>query len=284
MARIKLPPTIRQRRLGAELRRLRERADLNATQAGALLGSSQSRVSSIESGAYAVSADRVRATARAYGCTDPALIEALAGMTGGRTRGWWDEYRDILPPSMLDMAELEHHAQAMRIACVIHLPGLLQTRDHARAIIDAVEPPLTPPEVEHRVSYRIKRQAILYGNQPTALDAVIHEAALRMDFGGPDVTRAQMDHLLSMSEQDHITVRVIPFGSGAFPSSGQAIVHLSGEVPHLDTVELDTDHGSEFLDTQPQLTRYRSMLDRMATLALKPTESRDMIHRFAQGL
>ncbi|MEU7268768.1 Scr1 family TA system antitoxin-like transcriptional regulator [Streptomyces asiaticus] len=84
--------------------------------------------------------------------------------------------------------------------------------------------------------------------------------------------------------QEHITVRVIPFGSGAFPSSGQAIVHLSGPVPHLDTVELDTDHGSEFLDTQPQLTRYRSTLDRMEALALEPTASRDMVHHVTQGI
>ncbi|WP_055548425.1 helix-turn-helix transcriptional regulator [Streptomyces sp. NBRC 110028] len=284
MARTKLPPTIRQRRLGAELRRLRERADLNATQAGALLGSSQSRVSSIESGAYAVSADRVRAMARAYGCTDPALIEALAGMTGGRTRGWWDEYRDILPPSMLDMAELEHHAQAMRVASVIHMPGVLQTREHAHAIISAVEPPLAPHEIEHRVSHRIKRQAVLYGEQPIPLTATIHEAALRMEFGGERVARAQLEYLLAMSEKEHITLLVIPFGAGAFPNSGQGIIYLCGEVPTLDTVQLDTDHGSEYLDTPPQLTRYRSTLDRMEALALKPAKSRDMIHRIAQSL
>ncbi|MER7787533.1 helix-turn-helix transcriptional regulator [Streptomyces sp. NPDC097640] len=284
MARIKLPPTIRQRRLGAELRRLREQADLNATQAAALLGSSQSRVSSIESGGYAVSADRVRATARAYGCADQALIEALADMTGGRTRGWWDEYRDILPPSMLDMAELEHHARAMRVASVIHMPGVLQSRAHAHAIVSAVEPPLAPHEVEHRVSHRVKRQAVLHGEQPTPLIATIHEAALRMEFGGPSVAREQLEYLLAMSEREHITVRVIPFGAGAFPNSGQGIIYLCGEVPHLDTVQLDTDHGSEFLDTQPQLTRYRSTLDRLEALALKPTKSRDMIRRIAHGI
>ncbi|MDT0545808.1 MULTISPECIES: helix-turn-helix transcriptional regulator [Streptomyces] len=284
MARIKLPPTIRQRRLGAELRRLREQAELNATQAGVLLGSSQSRVSSIESGGYAVSADRVRAMGRAYGCADQALVEALAEMTGGRTRGWWDEYRDILPPSMLDMAELEHHAQAMRVASVIHMPGVLQTRDHAHAIISAVEPPLAPHEVEHRISHRIKRQAVLHGEQPTPLTATIHEAALRMEFGGPGVARAQLEYLLTMSEREHITVLVIPFGAGAFPNSGQGIIYCCGEVTRLDTVQLDTDHGSEFLDTQPQLTWYRSTLDRLEALALKPAQSRDMIRRIAQSL
>ncbi|RLU94714.1 transcriptional regulator [Streptomyces griseocarneus] len=281
MARTKLPPTIRQRRLGTELRRLREQADLNATEAGALLGSSQSRVSSIESGSYAVSADRVRSMARAYGCTDQPLVDALAGMTGGRTRGWWDEYREILPAGMLDMAELEHHARSMRIACVIHLPGLLQTLDHARAIINSVEPPLAPHEVEHRVSYRLKRQAVIHGERPKPLTAIIHEAALRMDFGGRAVARAQLEHLLTMSEHDHIKVLVIPFGSGTFPSSGQPVVHLTGEVEHLDTVELDTDHGSEFLDTQPQLARYRTTLDRMETLTLEKQASRDMIRRIA---
>ncbi|WP_374404183.1 helix-turn-helix domain-containing protein [Streptomyces sp. 35G-GA-8] len=98
---------------------LRESADLSATQAGALHGTSQPRVSSIESGSYAVSADRVRAMARSYTCSDEALIEALAEMTGGRTRGWWDEYRDILPSDTLDLAELEHHATAMRTTSVI---------------------------------------------------------------------------------------------------------------------------------------------------------------------
>jgi len=284
MARTKLPPTIRQRRLGAELRRLRERADLNATQAGGLLGSSQSRVSSIESGAYAVSADRVRAMARAYGCTDAALIEALAGMTGGRTRGWWDEYRDILPAAMLDLAELEHHATHIRVVSVFHMPGVLQTTEHARALMSDALPALALHEVEHRVSCRIKRQAVLYGEHPTPLTAVVHEAALRMGFGGPAVARAQLDYLIKMSERENITVKVIPFGTGIFPISGQGIIYLGGEVSHLDTVQLDSDHGSEFLDTQPQLARYRDVVDRMEASALDPVESRDAIRRITQDL
>ncbi len=91
-------PTLRQQRLGAELRKLRERSGLTSSAAAALLGLKQAQISNIESGRYAVSADRVRTFARAYSCADEALIDALAEMTGGRTRGWWDEYRDHLPP------------------------------------------------------------------------------------------------------------------------------------------------------------------------------------------
>jgi transcriptional regulator with XRE-family HTH domain len=279
----KLPPTIRQRRLGVELRRLREHAKLSATEAGRLHGATQSRISNIESGGYPVSADRVRALARLYDCTDRQLIEALTHMTGGRTRGWWEEYREILPAEGLDLAELEHHAVSMRVATTIHLPGLLQTTDHARALFRDVVPRFDPPEVEHLLSFRIKRQAVIYGDRPTPLSAVIHEGALRMGFGGPEVARAQLRHLIDMGEREHITVRVIPFGTGSYPSSGSGIIYVVAEVPELDTVQLDTDTHSGYVDVQPQLARYRAVLDRLEECSLMPAESRDLIHRIAHS-
>ncbi|KOV27851.1 DNA-binding protein [Streptomyces sp. XY431] len=279
----KVPPSIRQRRLGAELRRLREQAGLSVTRAGELHGTQQSRISNIESGGYPVSADRVRALARLYGCADDALVEALTGMTGGRTRGWWEEYREILPAGALDLAELEHHAVSMRITSVVHIPGLLQTAEHARALFRDVVPPLSPPEVEHLVSHRIKRQAVLFGASPTPLSAVVHETALRMEFGGPEVARGQLEYLLTASEYSHIDLRVIPFGTGSFPSSGAAIVYFGAEVARLDSVQVDGDRF-EFIDTEPQLIKYRAVLDRLEASALKPGASRDLIRRVAQSI
>lgn len=278
------PATVRQRRLGNELRRLRQQADLTTAQAGVLDGSSQPRISSIESGRYAVGADRVRALVRSYSCTDEAYIEALTDMTGGRTRGWWDEYREMLPPDTIDLAELEHHATAMRTSSVVHLPGLLQTRAHAHAVISDAVPAFAPYEVEHRVSYRIKRQVVLYGENPTPLTAIVHEAALRMGFGGPEVARAQLKHLLDVSDFEHVTIRTIPFGAGTFPSAGTGIYYMAGAVPALDTVQLDTDHGAGFLDTQPHLVKYRTVLDRMESCSLEPSKSRDLIRRVAADL
>ncbi|MFE6871261.1 helix-turn-helix domain-containing protein [Kitasatospora sp. NPDC057692] len=277
-------PTLRQQRLGFELRKLRENAGLSSTAAAARVGVNQGHMSRIEAGRYAVSADRVRAFARAYTCTDQDLVDALAAMTGRRVRGWWEEYRDILSPGALDLAELEHHSTAMRIATVIHIPGLLQTAEHARAIFLDVFPPLSPPEVEHRVSHRIKRQAVLYAEQPVPLTAIVHEAALRMGLGGPAVARAQYRHLLEMSTRDTITVRVIPFGAGTFSGSGQSIVYFAAAVPQLDSVQLDTEHGSEFLDSYAHLVKYRLMLDRLESSALSPVKSRDLITRIAQDI
>ncbi|GHF54100.1 transcriptional regulator [Kitasatospora xanthocidica] len=272
-------PTLRQQRLGVELRKLRENAGLSSTAAAALVGVSQAHMSRIEAGRYAVSADRVRAFARAYTCTDQNLIDALAGMTGRRTRGWWEEYRDILPPSALDLAETEHHTTAMRIASVIHIPGLLQTAEHTRALAGNAVPPLAPHEVEHRVSYRIKRQVVIYGQRAIPLTAIVHEAALRMEFGGPLVARAQHGHLIEASTRENITVLVIPFGAGTLPGSGQSIVYCSAVVPQLDTVQLDTYHGSEFLDAHAQLVKYQKVLDIMEACALSPAKSRDLIAR-----
>lgn len=277
-------PTVRQRRLGTELRKLRERTGLSATEAGALVGASQSRVSGMEAGRYAVGPDRVRSLASLYNCADQELINALIEMTGRQTRGWWEQNREILPAGLLDAADLEHHATFVRVAVMIHIPGFLQTRDHARALFESTVPPLAPPDVEHRVSYRIKRQGILYGDKPTPLTAIVHEAALRMGSGSPAVDRAQLQHLIDHSELEHITVLVIPFGTGPQRGSGQPINYYGGALPQLDTVQLDTDHGIELLDSEAHLVKYRSVLDCFESDALKPAASRDLIHRIAQSV
>ncbi|MFI1762044.1 helix-turn-helix domain-containing protein [Streptomyces sp. NPDC020800] len=277
-------PTLRQQRLGAELRKLREHSGLTSTAAAGLLGLKQAQISNIESGRYAVSADRVRTFARAYSCADTALVESLAAMTGGRKRGWWDDYRDHLPAGLIDLAELEHHAAELRVALVIHIPALLQTTDHARALFRTVFPPLQQYEIEHRLTHRIKRQGILHRDDPTPYTATIHEAALRMGFGGRDAAAAQLKHLVAMSELPHVTIRVIPFGEASFHGTGQGVDYVAGAVPQLDTVQLDTHHGCEFLDGEAQLSKYRSVVDHMEASALTPEASRDLVERLARHL
>lgn len=277
-------PTLRQQRLGVELRRLRERSGLSSTAAAERVGIQQARMSSIEAGRYAVSADRVRAFAHAYACADDELVEALAAMTGGRTRGWWEEYAGRLPTSLLDLAELEHHACAVRVSMALHIPGLLQTPDHTRALLQEVVPPLRHHEVEHRLSHRMKRQEILHGESPVPYTAVIHEAALRMRFGGRGTTRCQLRHLLDVSEYDNVCIRVVPFELGTFIGTGQPVDYLYGPVPKLDTVQLDTHHGCEFLDAEAQLSKYQTVLDRIEAVSLEPTASRDIIRRIEQSL
>ncbi|MFB7088610.1 helix-turn-helix domain-containing protein [Streptomyces sp. NPDC056296] len=284
-----MPPvnnaTLRQRRLGAELRKLRERSGFTVTQAAAHLGVNQGRVSMIETGRSALSADRVRAMASAYDCGDEELITALAGMTGRRTRGWWEEYREHLPAALVDLAELEHHATGLRVALAMHIPAMLQTTDHARALFRAVVPAMRQYEIEHRLTHRIKRQGVLHREAPPPYSAIIHESALRMGFGGPEVARDQLRHLLNMGELPNVTVRVIPFGAKYYPSTGQSFDYIEGAVPQLDTVQLDTHHGGcGFLDAEAQLGKYRAVLDHMESCALDTAESRDFIQELTQDM
>ncbi|MFI6491509.1 helix-turn-helix domain-containing protein [Streptomyces sp. NPDC050564] len=277
-------PTGRQLRLGTELRKLRERAGLTSTQASKLLGVQQNQISNVEAGRAGVSPERVRALACHYDCGDKALVEALSDMATERTRGWWEEYREILPAVLLDLAEVEHHSTMLRTAVTVHIPGLFQTTDYAREIFRQDVPEMSPPDVEHRVSFRVKRQAVLYRDSPTPQHAIIHEAALRMQFGGRSVTGAQLKHLLDMTERPHVTVHVIPFDAGAFPGSGQSIYYAQGPLPPLDTVNLDQSHGPVFLDSEAQLDKYRVLLDRMEATSLPPAQSRDFIHKVIQDL
>jgi transcriptional regulator with XRE-family HTH domain len=277
-------PTARRLRIGIELRRLRERAGMTAAEASRSLGTTQAQVSNIEANRFGVSAERVRTLAHIYGCTNQALVDALANMAADRTRGWWEEYRDTLPPRLLDLAEMEHHATALRVTQVINIPGLLQTPEHARALFREAVPVLRPHEIEYRVSHRIKRQAILYRDKPIPYTAIVHEAALRMQFGGREVSMAQLAHLVEMSQQSNITLRVIPFDGTSFPTTGHAIDYLHGQVSALDTVEVDTAHGSELAHAPGQLEKYRMVLDRMEAVALKPAASRDLVDHIARDL
>ncbi|MFG2382652.1 helix-turn-helix domain-containing protein [Streptomyces avermitilis] len=276
-------PTARQLRLGVELRKLREGAGLTAREAGEMIGANQAGISNIETGRFGLSEQRIRTLAHNYDCTDESLIDALVAMAAHRERGWWEEYRDALPPRFLDVAEMEHHARALRVAQVINIPGLLQTPEHARTLFRQVVPALRPHEIEYRISHRIKRQAVLYREQPPSYTAIVHEAALRMRFGGPEVSRAQLDHIIEVSEQPHITVRVIPFDGTVFPTVGHGLDYASGPVRALDTAQLDAAHGSELIDAPAQLAKYRLILDRMEKATLEPDESRDLIHRIAHA-
>ncbi|MCP9958339.1 helix-turn-helix domain-containing protein [Streptomyces sudanensis] len=278
------PVTARRARIAAELRRLRERAGLTSTEAAQRLGTSSGQLSNVERARFGVSPDRVRAMARTYGCTDQPYVDALAAMAGERTKGWWEEYRGTLPPGLLDLAELEHHATALRTAYTTHIPGLLQTLDHAREIFGQMLPVAPPSEVEQRASHRIRRQAVLHGPRPIPYNTIIHEAALRMKVGGPEVARTQLRHVLDMSERPHISVLVIPFDVGAFPGAGQSVHFVCGPVPQLDTVHLDQSHGPVLLDAPSELEEYRLLLARMEAVALGPEKSRDLIHHIARHL
>ncbi|MCC9739270.1 helix-turn-helix transcriptional regulator [Streptomyces sp. MNU89] len=277
-------PTIRQRRFGAELRRLRDGAGMSAPTAAERLGVDRTMISNIESGRFGISEERLRRLASIYECGDPELVDALAAMTGGRARGWWDEYRGKIPPDFLDVAELEHHATALRTLQTAHIPGLFQTEDHARALFDLFVPALPRIEVELRVSQRMARHSVIERAPAMPYVGLVHEAALRMRTGGRHVAIVQLRHLLEESERPNVRLLVIPFAAEGFPMAGDTVLYASAANTHLDTVEVDSPIGAVFFDSPTQLANFRRRLDLAEGVALNPKRSRDLIHNIVGDL
>ncbi|MEU8569288.1 helix-turn-helix transcriptional regulator [Streptomyces pathocidini] len=274
-------PTDRQERLGTELRKLREHAGMTARQAATLLGTNPIQMSAMEAGRSGVSEARVRSLAGHYACDDTDLVDALVAMATERGKGWWEEYRGVLGHTSLDIAELEHHATHIREFEVIHIPGLLQTEDHARAAFSFAAAYLPPKQMDAQIAFRLQRQDVISGTEFTA---VIHEAALRIKVGGRKAALVQLERILEASDRDNVTVQVVPFSVDNFAAAGYSMILASGPVPQLDTVLLDTPDGSIFLDAEAQLRKYRSLFERVQASALPAAESRSLITGIAQDI
>jgi hypothetical protein len=242
------------------------------------------QINQIESGLSGVSEKRLRRLAAHYVCTDEELISALVSMATDRTRGWWEEYRGVLPTPFLDLAELEHRSTSLRDAQVLYVPGLLQTEDYARAVYVYRVPELQHEELELRVRHRMQRKMILEGAAPTPYEAVIHEAALRIMVGDRAASLAQLARVLDLSEADHITVRVIPFELEGFAGAASAMTYVGGAVPKLDTVVRDAPHGAAFVDSEAQLGAFRTLFRKLESVSLSPGRSRDFIHKLTKEL
>ncbi|MET7852514.1 helix-turn-helix transcriptional regulator [Streptomyces avermitilis] len=274
--------TARQVRLGTELRRLREAAGLKAREVAGLLNSTSAQISQVELGFAGVSEERVRRLAAHYACTDEALIEALVAMATDRTRGWWEEYRGVLPPVFQDTAEIEHHATSLREVVVTYVPGLLQIPDYARAVYTYVHPDLPESELTSWVEHRMMRRTVIKGDNPVRYETLIHECALRVRVSNRSVCRAQLQQILDEIEQGHATVRVIPFDQDGFGGAGISMMYAGGPVPQLDTGLRDAPTGVAFIDAEAQLKHLRRLFLKMRAASLDPTASRDFIHRLAK--
>ncbi|MFF7638643.1 helix-turn-helix domain-containing protein [Kitasatospora sp. NPDC008050] len=270
-------PTLRQRRVGTELRRMREQAGIGGSQLARLLGVTPAHITQLESGKTTVSVERLYTIADLCMCTSEPLVSALADIITDRGRsGWWEEYRGELSTNFLDLAELEGNAARLACFALAYVPGLLQTRSYANALFTQALLPLPRQEIDLRTTFRLRRQEVVRSGGTPYL-ALLYEAALRGQYGGHAVLRDQLSSLLKDSEHPGISIRVVPFDAAVFPIPSEDLGHMAGPVPELDTVQVDAFYGSRLLDSPAQLGRYRAALERIGSIALSEDESRDFI-------
>ncbi|MFI6334904.1 helix-turn-helix domain-containing protein [Streptomyces sp. NPDC050535] len=270
-------PTVRRRRLGAELRRLRQASGLKSREVAERLMVSQPKISHLENGNRTISPRDVRDLCAIYGVTDPQVIDSLMQMAKeSGQQGWWHAYGSI--PQSAYIA-LETDAVRLHLYASMAIPGLLQTPAYAHAVIGETIPLPTAEEAGTRLKVRLRRQHRIYDPaRPLRLWVVLDESSLRRVVGGPDVMREQLEHLNALGAEPHITVQVIPYTAGAHPGlSGQfSILHFAdSSVPAV--VYLEQFTSDLYLDKPSDVQHYSVLHGHLQAQALDPDGSRDFI-------
>lgn len=276
MAR-RLSPTIRRRELGALLRKLRADRGLNAEEVTARLLFSPTKLSRIETGQSGASPRDIRDLCNLYGVTDQAEREQLMTLAReGKQRGWWQDF-DLPYATFVGM---EAEAVAISRYHSGTVPGLLQTEDYARAMLDAQVPPFSRQELEQRLSARLTRQGLLVQNDAPQFHAIVDQAALHRQVGGPAVMRTQLERIEQSARLPNATVQVIAFEAGAHPAMESNFSILSfGQTLVSDTVYVEGLVGNIYLERPQDIERYKRVFAHLRTIALSHADSVALIAR-----
>lgn len=275
-------PTVRRRRLGSELRKLRERKGMTAEEVAAKLLVSQSKISRLENGRRSISQRDVRDLCGVYGVDDGRVVDSLMQMAKeSRQQGWWHAFGDV-PYSVY--IGLETDAASLRVYESLVVPGLLQTPEYARAVIEGMWPEATQAEVDKRVQVRLKRQERITDTaHPVRYWVVVDEAALRRVAGDVRIMSAQLEHLVDRSSMPHVTLQVLPYSMGAHPGMyGKFAILEFEDVSDATVVYLEGVTSDLYLEKPNDVHDYSLMYEHLRALALGPDQSRQFILDIAQ--
>ncbi|GAA4808746.1 helix-turn-helix transcriptional regulator [Streptomyces ziwulingensis] len=275
-------PTVRRRRLGQELRRLRELKGMTAEEVAERLLVSQSKISRLENGRRSISQRDVRDLCGVYEVEDQRIVDSLMQMAkDSRQQGWWHAFGDI-PYSVY--IGLETDAESLRTYEPQIITGLLQTRGYAEALIPGALPETSVADIEKRVQVRIRRQErIAAETNPLRLWVVLDEAALRRLVGSRQVMREQLEHVAEMSQLPHITVQVLPFDVGAHPGiNGQYSILEFADAGDSSVVYIEGVTSDLYLEKAHDVQKYTVMYEHLRAQALNVEQSRQLIEDVAK--
>jgi DNA-binding XRE family transcriptional regulator len=270
-------PTVRRRRLGSELRKLREMKGMTAEEVAARLLVSQSKISRLENGRRSISQRDVRDLCGVYGVEDARIVDSLMQMAKeSRQQGWWHAFGDV-PYSVY--IGLETDAQSLRVYESLVVPGLLQTPEYARAVIEGMWPEATQSEVDKRVQVRLKRQdRITDSRRPLRYWVVLDEAALRRVAGDRHIMGAQVEHLVACSSLPHVTLQLLPYSMGAHPGMyGKFAILEFEDASDATVVYLEGVTSDLYLEKPSEVHDYSMMYEHLRALALGPEQSRQFL-------
>ena len=261
--------------LGAQLRRLRETADLSPETAGWRIRASRSKISRMETGRVGFKERDVADLLDLYGVTDPRVLAGMMELASqANAQDWWAKFGDVLPDWFAPYLGLEAAASLIRTFDLQFINGLFQTKEYARAVAVIGQRGIPSSEIDRRVDVRIKRQELLTADRAPRVWSVIDEAALRRAVGGSDVMRGQLGHLAEMARLPNVTLQVVPFCIGGHDAAGGSFTVLRFAEPDVpDVVYIEQLTGAMYLEKRSDVDHYLDVSNRLGATALSPAAS-----------
>ncbi|RBM22440.1 hypothetical protein DI005_06350, partial [Prauserella sp. PE36] len=278
--------TIRARRLGQQLRKLREMAKLSQDQLCERLNTeqpknatiSQGQLSKIEAGTRRLDAEQLARILREL-TTDTETAQKLEELRArAEEPGWWKEYAPFLHETLELMVELGDDATTLRTYDSIFVQGLLQTEDYARAVVESARAWVRPTAVDDLVELRMRRQQRLHETGFEGLTAVLTEATLEQQVGGRAVMAAQLQKLCQVAEDGTAAVHVLEFAAAPWPGFGGFVIYGFPGEEDTEVVQVDGDLGAGIYEDKESIKSLTYTFSAALAQALSGRESLDRLH------
>ena len=256
------------------------RGKRSSAEAAAVAGFSKATLSRVERGESVISPGDARLLMMHYGV--PAdVIESFADLAyAAKQPGWWQRYKSALPDWFSLFVGVESAAHRIRTYEPELIPGILQTPEYSRALVEKdIQVPSLEEQVQDAVSLRQRRQEKLTGEDPAEFRAVINESALYRQVGGPDTHQEQLEYLLTMGQRDNLSIRILPFTSGAHAASYGAFVLLDYTVVNKDyaLAYVEYSGGALYLESEEEISLHSRIFDSLWQDAASPSETEGLI-------
>ncbi|GLW92475.1 transcriptional regulator [Actinokineospora globicatena] len=285
VAQRKTTPTVRLRRLAAELRRLRGEAGMTREEVSEQTGINSVTLYRIESAKARPQGRTLAAMLSLYEVDAELRPQLVALSKDAAKQGWLQPFHSDLPDEYTALISFESEAKTIRNYESLFIPGLVQTEDYARAVIRGVLPQYSEQDIEARVQARLSRQTLLSKEKPPGFWAIVDEAALHRMVGGRGTMEGQYQRLLDAAACPEVTLQVVPFGAGAHPGMPGSFIHLTfPDLMDTDLVYIDSMAGDLFLESEKDVHRYEFIFDHLRAVAMSPADSSQLLKELAQQL
>ncbi|MFI0806781.1 helix-turn-helix domain-containing protein [Streptomyces echinatus] len=287
MSERRAAPTVGQVVLGKRLQELREAAGLGRDEAARVLRVASATVRRMEMAEVALKIPYVQVLLTTYGVAEEEADAFVRLAEEANQPGWWQRFHDVLPDWFSLYVSLEGAARIIRSYEPHFVPGLLQTEDYARAVMEAGTIGQTSPEtVERHVSLRMERQRLLEREDPPHLWVIMDETVLRRPVSmRPEVLRDQLDRLLEYAVRDRVTLQIAEFAAGPHPGTYAPFTLFRFAEPELpDMVFTEYLTGALYLDSRREVAAHLEVLDHMTARAASAQRTLRLLREHRESL